>query len=269
MHRIRFVNEACTGQQVFLTFADPVPQQAICVVAGTGSLENLPRAVVGDGIDIRTSEDHQSEHLAQTSELMRWVGQADVPGSAPPVVITIHGANVIWGGSRAAIQAAPERLSQFLSAVVDFSYYETELRKLERELAASWPSIEQDRPVAYQVSEADPERFEEIGKRMDQALQRRIRLARIVPHLHQPRPQLLPLANQLVDRLREKTHVEHRHEALASQLDVCDRMYEMISQRISDHKSAQKSHALEWVIIVLLATETLLLLADLLWNMGV
>ena len=76
------------------------------------------------------------------------------------------------------------------------------------------------------------------------------------------------LANQLADRLREKAHVEERGEAVAAQLEVFERIYEMNSQKIGDFAIARQSHALEWIIIVLLATEALLLLLDILWVKG-
>jgi len=102
---------------------------------------------------------------------------------------------------------------------------------------------------------------------MTQTLTRRMRLTRIAPHLAQAQARLSPLANQLKDRLREKTCVEDRIEGVAAQLDVFERVYEMSSQRISDYKSSRQSHTLEWVIIVLLAAETLILFIELLWTL--
>ena len=165
--------------------------------------------------------------------------------------------------------AAPDRAAPFLLALVDFCYYENELSKLEREIGESWASLDKDSQLASSVSVADLERFEEVGQRMDQALKRRMRLARISPHLYQPRANMPPLANQLMERLRDRAHVEARHEALVSQLEAFERIYEMTSQRISDFKDAQKSRTLEWVIIVLLAAETMLLLLELIWTLGV
>ena len=62
--------------------------------------------------------------------------------------------------------------------------------------------------------------------------------------------------------------IEERHDALSSQLDVFERVYEQTAQRISDFTTAQQSRTLEWIIIVLLAAESLLLLIDLLWLKG-
>ena len=74
-------------------------------------------------------------------------------------------------------------------------------------------------------------------------------------------------ANALGQRLREKSRVEDRHESLDGQLATSERIYEMTSQRISDYLASRAERKLEWIIIVLLAAEVVLLLAELLWRL--
>jgi hypothetical protein len=261
VRRIRFVEQTSAGQEVLLEFTDPAPHKA--VTNSTGS-----ETSVGEGIDILLVNSPPNDQLTWSDEPLNWVAEKTNPGSPPAVAITIHGAQVIWGASRAAILAAPDRAAPLLLALIDFSYYESELRKLEREVSESWPQLDLDTPLASSVAVPEPERFEAIGQRLEQTLRRRMRLARIAPHLSQPRGHLSPLANQLLDRLREKNHVEDRVEALGSQLEVFERIYEMTNQKISDFTSSRKERTLEWVIIVLLAAEVVLLLIDILWSMG-
>jgi hypothetical protein len=267
LHRIRFVPNASAAQEVLLEFVDPLPQKAICVLPGYESLEKNAGTTPVDGIDVLTVVGPPADHLGGSEELLTWVAASTLPGTAPPIAITIHGAHVIWGGARAAILAGPDRMTSFLTALVDFSYHENELRKLEREVGEAWPLLEKDTPLAHAVTVPDPERFESAGQRLELTLKRRIRLARLEPHLYLSRRQLSPLANQLLERLREKALVEGRLEALQSQLEAFERICETTSQRISDYKAARQEQTLEWVIIVLLATETVLLLIELLWQM--
>jgi hypothetical protein len=269
VRHIRFVPQAGVGQEVLLDFVDPVSQKAVCVSSGPLASEPIPGTAVGDGIDLLIVAGQPQDHLGWSDEPLKWVAASAVTGTTPPIAVTIHGAQVIWGSDRAAILAAPDRVAPFLLALVDFCYYENEIRKLEREIGECWPLLEMDTPLAHDVTALDPERFDSVGQRMEQTLRRRMHLARLEPHLVQPRRNLPPLANQLIERLREKAHIEDRLEALDSQLDVFERIYEMSSQRISDFKAAQQSRTLEWVIIVLLAAEGLLLLVDLLWLMKV
>ncbi len=70
------------------------------------------------------------------------------------------------------------------------------------------------------------------------------------------------LAHQLGARLRERARVEDRLEALTAQLEVYDRVYDLCAQRISEHRTSKREQALEWVIICLLAADTILLLIE-------
>ncbi len=259
VRRVRFVTEAGAGDEVLAEFVDPAPRRAVCRAPGTA-----PEP--GDGIDVLTAPGSAGDDPMLSAGPAQWVADGS---SATPTVVTVHGAQVVWTPARAAILAPADRTEPFLRALVEFCYFEAQLRALEAETAAAWPLLDADSALSRTVTTHDPDRFEDVTARAAQALDRRVRLARIVPYLYQPRPHLPPLANQLIDRLRERAHIENRHEALAAQLDVFDRVYEMTSQLISDFTASRQQKTLEWVIIVLLAAETLLLLIDLLWTLGV
>lgn len=257
IRRIRFVRAEMPAREVVASFADPSPHHAVSLEAG-------PEAADHDGIDVLLVARPPQEQVEWADALRRWVGASAPAGSIPPVTITHHGAHIVWSPTHAAILAAPDRIGSFLRVVVDFAYHENELRKLEREIGARWSQLEQDTPLAHEVDNHDPERFAAIGQRMQETLSRRMRLSRIEPHLYRPRFHLTPLENQLLERLWEKAHVEDRMEAVDSQLEVFEQVYEMNSQKISEFKIARQERTLEWIIIVLLATETILLLVDLL-----
>lgn len=267
VRRLHFVPGSGGGSDVLMTFPDPLPHQAIWDSSGTET-PSAPGTLLEEGIEILMVSGQSGDPLGGNEDLFQWVAATAPPGILP-AVITLHGAQVVWGTSRAALQAAPDRLDAFLLTLVEFCYFEAQLRKLEHEVADSWPQLEQDTATAHDVDAPDPEHYEDLGRRTDQVLKRRIRLARLSPHLYQPRPRRSPLAHQLMERLREKAHAEERIEALGSQMDVFERIYEMNSQRISDAKLSKKERTLEWVIIILLATETLLLLIDLLWTLEI
>jgi hypothetical protein len=252
VRRFLFVPKAGAGQDVIATFTDPEP----CVAVRDAS-------DAADVLEILTVLGQPNEQLSWSDEPLKWVAE-----SAPPIAITIHGAQVIWSTGRAAVQAAPDRMEPLLAALIDFCHHERELRKIETEVAESWPALSDDASLAAGVTARDRDRFEEAGLRMEQTLRRRIRLARIVPHFTRPNPHHTPLANQLAERLREKAHIEERIEALGGQFEAFERICEMASQRIADFNAARVSHTLEWIIIVMLATEALLLLLDILWVKG-
>jgi hypothetical protein len=257
LRRIRFVRDAGAAQEVLLEFPAPVPQKAVDVPGGLA-------AAGGEGIDVLTVIGQPGDQLGASDELLRWVADAGSAAAEPPIAITMHGAQIVWGVARAAVLAAPGRSAPLVLALVDFSYCDNELRKLEREIAEGWAQLEADMPLAHEVAGVDRERWAAVGRRTELALKRRAHLARIEPLFTRARAHLPPLANQLVERLRERTQVEERLESLASQLEVFVRVYEMTGQRISDFRAARQDRALEWVIIVLLAAESLLLLIEVL-----
>jgi uncharacterized Rmd1/YagE family protein len=103
---------------------------------------------------------------------------------------------------------------------------------------------------------------------MNQALSRRIRVARTEPHLYKPQATLAAASRRLGEELREKAQIEARLETVDGQLEVFEHVYEMSGQRMGEYRAARQEHVLEWVIIVLLAAEALLMLAQTVWKRG-
>jgi hypothetical protein len=171
---------------------------------------------------------------------------------------------VVWRTGRVAILAAPERLDSLRSALVEFGYYEKQLGELERTAAEAWSQLEADTPLAFEVTARDEARRESVARQTQRMLNVRMRHARIGPHLHRPGSHLSSLAIQLGERLREKTRIEERFEALDYQLEAFEQVYEMASLRFSEFTASRRETTLEWVIIVLLAAEVLLLLTEVL-----
>jgi hypothetical protein len=259
---IRFVEQAADGETVLMEFVDPNPSKAVLVAAGPETLPQAPVNDPGAAIDILSVPGHARDHPSTLEEMTQWVLAGNLPGTAPPITITLHGTHVVWRPGRAAILAPSDRLEALVLALVDFSYYERELHKLERATADSWPQLEADTPLAFEVTARDLERQEGVRRQVQRLLTVRLRHARIAPRLVRPGSQLSSLANQLGERLRDKARMEDRLETLGSQLEVFERVYEMSSQRFSEFRTARQDQTLEWVIIVLLAAETVLLLIE-------
>jgi len=96
----------------------------------------------------------------------------------------------------------------------------------------------------------------------------RSRMVRMAPHIQCPHVFPPTLASQISERMREKSRVAERLEFMREQIEVFEKFYEMCSQRASDFVANRTSHMLEWVIILLLAAETILLVVNLLSSAG-
>lgn len=260
VRRIRFVKEASPAQESLLRFLDSVPHVAICLAADSISPD-------GGGIDIATVVRPSNDSSETGHDLIHWLG-ATPHAEVPPIAIMMHGAQIVWTPARAAILATAERMEPFLLAMIEFTYYEQSLTAIESEIRDSGPVVERETPLAHRVEAWDPPRFDEIGKRLEETLHRRLRLTRISPRLLQPIAKRSLLANQLVDRLREKLHIEERLESAAAQIDALERVLELSSQKINDFTFARQQRTMEWIIVLLLAAEAVLIFIDLLHTLN-
>ncbi len=190
--------------------------------------------------------------------IQRWVGHT----SGGPIDTSCHlmqfqGAQIWWSPERCAIVAAPDRLISIRNALIEVTFYELELRHIERQVGAAWPEMEADLPLAFQFDERSIQRRSELKKRFQLALLGRARLARIGPYVHAPHLYPPTLSSQLSERLRERTRMMHRHEFLSEQLEVFGNVYELCGQRSSDYVHTRTGTILEWIIIILLLAQTL------------
>ena len=268
-HLIQFVEQAGDRQTVLMVFVDPAPRKAVTVQTDVNAVGIASKDSADTGMDIITfpGNPNDADGPGILEAIMNWVLAAHGLGLAPPITITLHGAQIVWHAARVGILAAPDRMETLLLALVDFGFHEKELSQLERSIAESWSQLETDAPLAFEVTTRDMQRMESVARQAQRILSVRMRHARLVPRLLRPGTHLSTQANQLGERLRERTRIEDRLEAVASQLEAFERVYEMASQRFAEFRITKHETTLEWAIIVLLATETLLLLIDVLLHL--
>ncbi len=265
--RIRFVEHAEPGEHVLLKLNDPSPCQAVITQI---SPDETPAARGLDSSDVLEvlfipQAMARTEASKVQSQTASWVA-CDEPGAEPPVFIKCRGADIAWRPGRAVLQCDADQREALLEVLVEFSHYEAELRRIERQVGAGWSQLDLDKPLANRVTKADLARSDEVSRQMNIVLAARIRNARIEPHLLRPASQTSAAARTLGHELREKTEVEERLEIVDGQLEVYEYIYEMISQRMGEFQAAHDEHKLEWLIIVILVAETLILLTDFLWR---
>jgi hypothetical protein len=249
---ICFVQQASSTDVVLMRFADPAASFAILASAVVDG-NNDPSTTAALSVTVVRPEDAKQG-------LAEWADPRAVAQGAAPVYVRYRGVELLWQPARAVLLCDPDQASVLLPAVAEFSYYEAELRRVEQEIAAAWSEVEQDNTLAFDVTAADLGRSDAVGARMERAFRRRIRFARIEPHLESPAAEMPASARKLGEELRERTDVAARAEIVDGQLEVFEHIYEMTSQRMGEYKAARQGHIMEWVIIVLLGAEALLML---------
>jgi hypothetical protein len=180
-----------------------------------------------------------------------------VNGRSRAIILNLQGAELVWSPGLVAVLAQPDRMKLARRAVLEFSFYESELRAIEQAVAQGWPELESDSPRTFDFNEKNIRERQQLGKRVQQSIALRSRLARLAPHLSHP--SLFPptLASQIGERLRERLRTHERVEFLDRQMEVFERVYDTCSMRVNEFMLARKGNTLEMIIIVLLAAQLL------------
>lgn len=268
--------EASAGQTTLLEFHSPRACRAVLMKAAPASAAPPPTSTSTSAAVTESTTDLQLlmvptpdlDDAELTAQVWNWVEPDTAPDRRQGFLIALQGARVIWSPGRAGIIAPADRLETLRLAVIDFSFHDGEVRQIERALALAWPDLEADGPLAFHFDEQAATRQPQLAQRFQQVVGWRGRLVRINPIIHRPPIHPPTLAGQLGERLKERTRVTERIDFISGQLEVFERVYELCGQRSSEFAFSRKETTLEWVIIVLLATETIILLIDLMARLG-
>jgi hypothetical protein len=215
---------------------------------------------------VPTDEQEDPELIEQ---VWGWVEPGVPQARRRGVLITLHGARIIWSPGRAGLIASADRLAALRLATIDFSFCDAEIRGIEEELARLWPNLEADTPLAFRFDGRAAAMQDKLAQRFQQVIGLRARLVRLAPALAHPPVHPPTLASQLSERLKERTELSDRVELIDDQLEVVEDVYEMCGNRSSEFTIARSQARLEWLIVLLLTTETILLLVDLLSANGI
>jgi hypothetical protein len=239
IQHIAYVAEPSGDQAVLVEFPAPLARRAVLV-------KNLPYAnepAVADQLLImivpaasrEIEPDAENRILAQ---MRSWV-EAATPKHPASQLLTLQNARIFWSPERIAILAPADRLETVCEALIEATFYETEISAIERQLGTAWPQLEKDMPLAFEFEANSIPQRKQLRRRFQEVLLLRAKLARLGPHVHCPHLHPPTLASQIGERLRERTRLVHRHEFLTEQLEVFERVYEMCSQKASDFMLAR------------------------------
>src|SRR3569623_1345392 len=81
-----------------------------------------------------------------------WMNDPGLSAEFPLADLVVQSDRILWRAGRAVVIGSPRRFDEVLAGLVDFSFYEAELRKLEYELDADWATAEADVPLTHSVN---------------------------------------------------------------------------------------------------------------------
>ena len=257
-HHLAFVVAPEPGMIVLARFPD-IGGKAAVVVRPWAQPDQDPPVV---DLKLLTLVSTHCDDPQLLASLRDWADLRDANTESACHMITLQGAVVVWAVGRAAVVATAERIETVKKALLEFAFYEYEVKDVERRLNAMWPGLEEDSPIAFEFQARSIHKRRELGRRFREVVSLRARVARVTPHVLYPHVHPPTLATQVGERLRERARLSARVEFLNSQLEVFDRVYESCSQRLNDFVTARTGHTLEWVIIILLFVQICLVCAE-------
>ena len=147
--------------------------------------------------------------------------------------------------------------------MIEFAFYEGELRKLESELEADWQTAEADTRLTHSVDPAALAQQSHVDVLTQRTALRRIRLARLGPCLERPSIALAGPARRLASELATQAEVVDRLGWVDDRLEVFEELYELANDRLTEFRYFLREYRLELWIIVLLVAEVVVMGAEL------
>jgi hypothetical protein len=212
-------------------------------------------------------EDEAGDHL----DIVRcppadWAAESDDPDAPRPFLIKLERGSVRWRPGQAVIEGSSD--PDVVAALIDFAFYEGELRHMESALAFYEATSRKDVSLAYRVKKSDSGQWERLARTMEALAAMRLEYARLEPFLSDAPRSLTQRARWIANRLLIRAGVPARLEAFSNRLEACEDLYEGAVDRIADFRWYRNGELLEVTIVVLLVLETIVMTAGLLMRVG-
>lgn len=258
--RIRFVRQAPAGAAIRRRFQQP---QACFAVEERWTLEREPRAPAlpepVDHLDIVFVPPGGEEFQTLAAS---WLAAPDHPEAAPAIVFERDGIAMHWRPGRALIEAPEDRHAEILAALIEFAFYEGELRALEYLLEMKSAGADGDAAHAHRIRYGDRAHWPRFSELIECFSAIRLKYARLAPRLTKPSRRLPPSARRIMAHLLRRADVDDRLEAFSDRLETCEDLYEGASDRVADYRWYLHGHLIELAIVILLLVEVVLLIID-------
>jgi hypothetical protein len=259
--RIRFLPSPPPGARVLAQFSAP---QRRFAVAEPVSPEMLPEAGAWpepvDELYLWFLPGGAATLFEEQRRAEAWVARPRA-GAGPTFELLLRSDRVLWRPGRGVILGAPDRAEELIAGMVDFAFYEGELRRLEREVAADWPGYEEDAgALTDRLKRRDLQQSSRVNEMTRSLAIRRMRFARLEPRLDNVAASLPPAARRVVTELCQQAETEDRLAAIDDSLEVLEDLYDETFTRLSDFRYFRREMLVEGLIVALLFTETVLLI---------
>jgi hypothetical protein len=256
--QLTFAAQAPAGVATAREFSQPRRAHALTVPLAPSSLARTVSAMGASTCVIALLSPESSAPLPEST-------RAKLAGESRemPKVSLKQGTELVeWWPGRALVRAGADARAHVLAALVDFMFYEGELRELEAIVAAGEERALADLQVGQRVRPRDRRRWNALFDAMQRFTRARLIFARLEPELSADLSSLPAPARRWLGRMYEAALVEDRAEALDDRLEALETFYEGATQRAADFRWYLEGRRLEVTIILILVLECLLMAGD-------
>lgn len=260
--RVRFAAHSVASGRVRRTFKHP---RFCLAVEEPVALADVPREPAKpDPLDDLYVVFVPSRAAAEWKELgADWLTPVDDP-DAPAVALKCGDDRIEWRPGRAVVHLAAGVRDEILLGLIEFAFYEGELRRLEAEMETRETGAADDIPRSQTIRRHDKAHWPRFTAAIEAFARMRLTFARLAPRFeHLAGANVIPFA-KLSARLLRHARVERRSASLDARLEACEELYEGANDRVADYLGWFNGHVLEVIIVALLLLEVVLLTWDLL-----
>jgi hypothetical protein len=255
---IRFARDARASESIYRRFTQPRSMVAVAQPAELNLLADTPWPDALDGLYVIFPSAPFALEVRRTIDC--WLAPQDQPDMPPPLVVQMDGGTIRWRPGRAVVEGGVvedqvDGCKNLVAALVDFAFFEGELRRLEQDLLPYEALAADDIAFAYQIRQADRIQWSRLSRTQQSISSLRLAFARLEPSLRSVSRSLPPDAQEAITRLIAGSDVPSRLEAFDSRLQACQNLYERAVDRIADFRWSRHGEILEITIVVLLILE--------------
>ncbi len=204
-----------------------------------------------------------SSDIKWAKQAEKWMAQASHADARPTIELNIMGNKIFWRPRKAVVMASAERRDEIMRGLVEFSFYEGRLRKMETQILADSATAQNDIALTHAVKVSDLKRQGHVNERTYQATLARMEFVELQPHLEHPDISLPGLARRVASELAVQAEVFSRLEIIDDQLEVLEDLYELANDRLTEFRYFREECILEGWVIFLLVLEVVLLVLEL------
>jgi len=183
---------------------------------------------------------------------------ASRPGEDSSILeVHFRSERLLWRPGRAICFGSPQASEDVFTGVSRFSFCESELTTLERQVQDSWITLDRDIELMKRLSSRNLKRQRHIDAMARTATMMRMGYVRLQAALERPRSDLAGPARRLFLELALQADTVDRLRMLDDAIEVFEEFYKHVREQFSEFRYFTKEYRVEFLILLVLLGDVL------------